>query len=101
MVRYFTPVFGQVDIPPFVSPIDGKVLNGRRDMYEHMKAHGVVHYDEIKPDIERARKENERARIKSLKEDLVESAKQVESGFKPKIERAVVENKSIDVLPEA
>jgi hypothetical protein len=33
------------DIPAFVSPLDGTVVEGRRAYYEHMKRHNVVPFE--------------------------------------------------------
>jgi len=30
------------DVPAFVSPLDGSVVEGRREYHEHMKKHNVV-----------------------------------------------------------
>jgi len=35
------------DIDPFISPIDRKVVGGRRQKRDHMKAHGVVEYEPL------------------------------------------------------
>lgn len=36
------------DIAPFVSPIDGSMINSQSALRDHMGQHGVVHYDEVK-----------------------------------------------------
>jgi len=33
------------DVPAFVSPLDGTVVEGRRAYYEHMKRHNVVPFE--------------------------------------------------------
>ena len=33
------------DVPAFVSPLDGSVVEGRRAYYEHMKRHNVVPFE--------------------------------------------------------
>lgn len=33
------------DIPAFVSPLDGTVVEGRRAYYDHMKRHNVVPFE--------------------------------------------------------
>ncbi len=35
------------DIKPFVSPIDGSVIGGRRQKRDHMRAHGVVEHEDV------------------------------------------------------
>jgi hypothetical protein len=35
------------DIAPFVSPIDGSVINSQSALREHMGKHGVVHTHEV------------------------------------------------------
>jgi len=49
------------DYKPFVSPIDGSVIGGRRDYAEHCKKHGVVNAAEF--DSHWDKKAQERARV--------------------------------------
>jgi len=35
----------QGDIPAFVSPLDGTVVEGKRAYYDHMQKHGVVPFE--------------------------------------------------------
>ena len=49
------------DIEPFVSPIDGSVISGRKAMRDHYKHHDVVPTAEFSPEfVEKKRKERER-----------------------------------------
>lgn len=47
------------DLPPIQSPIDGKVLGGRRQLREYMKEKNLAHADEVKPDWDREAKKRE------------------------------------------
>jgi hypothetical protein len=49
------------DIPDFVSPIDGRVVHGRRGLREHNKEHGVTNAADYKDQWARQAKERERA----------------------------------------
>lgn len=40
--RGSTSILDMPDIPDFVSPIDGKVVNGRKGLREHNKIHNVT-----------------------------------------------------------
>lgn len=48
------------DIEPFVSPVDGKVISGRRALREHNKKHNVTNPADFKNEWEQKRKERER-----------------------------------------
>jgi hypothetical protein len=45
------------DIPDFVSPIDGKVVNGRRGLREHNKRHNVTNAADFKNEWQKAREQ--------------------------------------------
>ncbi len=81
MARVLTPVLTAVDRQsPYVSPIDGSVIDSREKERQHMSKHGVVHFDEIKPDIERNRKARLEAAVADVKNDIVEAVHMVEAG---------------------
>lgn len=91
MERMLTPVMTNMDTAPWAayrSPIDGTVIDSRAKRNEHMARHGVVPFDEIKPDIERNRKMLAKQQVAERKADLVESVKMVEAGHKPVLEVA-------------
>ena len=49
------------DIEPFVSPIDGSVISGTKQMRDHYKEHDVVPTAEFSPEfLEKKQKERER-----------------------------------------
>ena len=49
------------DIEPFVSPIDGSIISGTKQMRDHYKHHDVVPTAEFSPEfLEKKRKERER-----------------------------------------
>lgn len=49
------------DIPDFVSPIDGRIIHGRRGLREHNKEHNVTNVADYKETWEKAAKERARA----------------------------------------
>jgi hypothetical protein len=49
------------DLPDFVSPIDGKVVHGRRGLRDHNKRYGVTNISDYKGEWERF--QNKRAEI--------------------------------------
>jgi putative FmdB family regulatory protein len=86
MVRVLTVPMMAPDLrTSYVSPIDGSVISSRAQQKEHMERHGVVHFDEIAPDIERNRKARQAAAVADIKTDLIESFHRVEAGHKPQI----------------
>lgn len=48
------------DIEPFVSPIDGKMINGRKSLREHNKRHNVTNVADFKNEWAEKAKERER-----------------------------------------
>lgn len=91
MERMLTPVMTNMDVAPwgaYKSPIDGEVIDSRAKRNEHMAKHGVVMYDEIKPDIERNRKAIAKQAAIQRREDIIEAVKQTSAGHKPVLEVA-------------
>jgi hypothetical protein len=84
MARVITvPMVAQDLQSSYVSPIDGSVISSRSQQREHMVKHGVVHYQEIAPDIERNRKARQAAAVADIKDDLIDALHRVEAGQKP------------------
>ena len=57
----------RLDIQPFVSPIDGSIINSQSQLREHMGRHDVVPYDEVKnqgPKVDRYQQERERRALR-------------------------------------
>lgn len=98
MDRVFTVPMMQTDYEPFVSPIDGTVINSRSAHRNHMKQHGVVLYDDIVSELPARRAAIEAARVADIKDDVNEAITKVAQGYKP--ERAMVTDDAhgIDVL---
>jgi hypothetical protein len=48
------------DIEPFVSPVDGSVITGRKALREHNKRHDVTNAADFKQSWEEAKKKRER-----------------------------------------
>lgn len=90
MERYLTAPLVSFDTAPWAayqSPIDGEVIDSRAKRNEHMAKHGVVLFDEIKPDFERARKAAAEAHKKDLREDLIAATHKVlDHNYKPQVE---------------
>lgn len=63
------------DIEPFVSPIDGKMVNGRKSLREHNRRHNVTNVADFKD--EWAKKSKERERLYSG-DTSYDSARRVE-----------------------
>jgi hypothetical protein len=60
------------DIAPFVSPVDGTVIQSRSQLRDYMGEKGLVHFDEVKdqgPKMDRYQEQRER---RSLRERLWE-----------------------------
>lgn len=55
----YSPIVG--DLPDFVSPIDGSVVNGRKGMREMFRRHGVTHSSDFTETWKKA--EQERAKV--------------------------------------
>lgn len=89
MRRVFTPLLMSMDFEPFVSTIDGTIINSRSDRREHMSRHGVVPFDDIAPDITRNKKYMQDSFKKDVKSDILEAVHKVESGYNPRIENEV------------
>lgn len=86
MFRVYTAPMVAPDMQSgYVSPIDGSIIGSRAQQREHMNRHGVVHYEEIKPDIERNRIARQKAAIADIKNDMIEAIHKVEAGHKPQI----------------
>jgi hypothetical protein len=86
MARHFTPLMMSMDFEPFVSTIDGTIINSRSARREHMLKHGVVQADEIAQDIPRYRQRILDDMKKDAKKDIAESLMMVEQGYKPRID---------------
>lgn len=57
--RSSTSVLNIPDIPDFVSPIDGRVVNGRAGLREHNKEHNVTNVADFKDEWAQKAKERE------------------------------------------
>lgn len=64
---------------------DGTDIGTRTKVRRYMKTHNLAHYDEIKPDIERAQKAREAEFSASRVPDLQRAFEQVRSGYKPRL----------------
>jgi hypothetical protein len=72
------------DIPAFVSPLDGTVVEGKRAYYEHMRKHNVVPFEKG-DEVRKVQKENPQDR-QALRERLWEFAdKAIQRGPNRKI----------------
>ncbi len=65
------------DIEPFISPLDGSVVAGRRQRRDHMRAHGVV---EVGNEKLRARKPEP---LPPVQHDIKAAIEMVRSGYRP------------------
>lgn len=65
------------DIKPYVSPLDGSFVGGRRQHRDHMRAHGVIEVGNEKPT---------RAKYKPLPpvaDDIRAARQMLENGYRP------------------
>lgn len=84
MDRKITPVLMSTDVQaPYVSPIDGTVISSKSAERDHMIKHGVARFDEVMPDVERAKKRIAHEQAVERKSDLIEAVHRVEAGHKP------------------
>lgn len=62
-----------VDMAPFVSPIDGSIINSRSDLRSHNAKHNVVQQHEYGNEMEhvKARKEKEKQRDRKVRKEKV------------------------------
>lgn len=60
--RHSGGIFVRPEVDPFVSPVDGTVIDSRRKLEEHNKRNNVVSSSEFSPEYY-ARKAEERARV--------------------------------------
>jgi predicted nucleic acid-binding Zn ribbon protein len=93
MERYLTPTLVSFDTAPWAayqSPIDGEVIDSRAKRNEHMAKHGVVMFDDIKPDVERNKKRILAEQKQELRNDVIEGLKMAEAGaiVKPQVAEA-------------
>jgi hypothetical protein len=55
------------DIDPFVSPVDGTIIESRSQLRDYMGEKGLVHFDEVKdqgPKTDRYQEQRERAQLR-------------------------------------
>lgn len=67
----------------FRSPIDGQFIDSRTKYNAHMRKHGVVPFDELKPDFERNKRRRKQEAIAGVKQAVVEATQRVQAGYKP------------------
>ena len=65
------------DISPYVSPIDGKVVGGRRQHRDHMRAHGVIEVGNERPTPFVPKP------LPDVRQDIREAVEMLNSGYRP------------------
>lgn len=98
MQRVYTVPMVAADYQPFVSHIDGTVINSRSQQREHMARHGVVLYDDFASELPAKRAAVEAAAIKDIKSDIHEAITKVVDGYVPDQSMAGEDKTGIDVL---
>lgn len=83
MHRVFTVPMVAPDYQPFVSHVDGTVINSRSAQREHMARHNLQLYDDVASDLPARRAAIQEAADKERVQDMVEAAQMVEAGYKP------------------
>ena len=66
------------DMPDFVSPIDGKVVKGRRGYRNHCKEHNVTNVSDFKDTWKKGRPDNKKAERRERLEAIRNSYEQYE-----------------------
>lgn len=95
MERYLTPVMTTFDTAPwsaYKSPIDGEVIDSRAKRNEHMAKHGVVPFEEVKPDFARAQARIKKEQAVERRNDIVEAVQMAQAG---QITKAEVADKAV------
>ena len=72
---YFIP-----DSQPYISPLDGSIVGGRRQHRDHMRAHGVIEVGNEKP------KRPEYKPMPPIADDIRAAAAMLEQGYRPQRE---------------
>lgn len=65
------------DSQPYVSPLDGSVIGGRRQHRDHMRAHGVIEVGNEKP------KPAKYKPMPSVADDIRAARQMLENGYRP------------------
>jgi hypothetical protein len=94
MNRHYTVPMVTPDYAPFVSHVDGSVINSRSAQREHMARHNLMLHDDVAADLPSKRRAVVEAGFASLKTDVNEAITMVEQGYKPQTEVAVVSGDS-------
>lgn len=69
------------DVPDYTSPVDGRLVSGRKQRREDLKRHGCVEYDPgVKDDAKRIKKQRDQRLEHSLKECMEKTAIQLRDG---------------------
>lgn len=68
------------DIKPYVSPIDGSVVGGRRQHRDHMRAHGVIEVGNEKPTRPKYKP------LPPIADDIRAAAAMLNEGYRPRID---------------
>ena len=99
MQRVFTvPMMAADYQTPFVSHIDGTVINSRSQQREHMARHGVVLYDDFVSELPAKRAAVQAEAVKDIKSDIDEAITKVVQGYVPEHMAATEDVNGIDVL---
>jgi hypothetical protein len=99
MHRHYTPPMLAPDYQPFVSHVDGSVINSRSAHREHMARHNLVLHDDVAADLPAKRRAVIEAGFADIKDDVHEAIMKVEQGYKPEVAVATVtESDGIDVV---
>lgn len=101
MDRVFTVPMVAPDYAPFISHLDGSVINSRSAQREHMLRHNVVLYDEVASDLPAKRAAVTAAHFADLKDDINEVITMVEQGYKPRPDEAIVTAESVADISES
>lgn len=97
MQRVFTVPMMAADYQPFISHLDGSVINSRSQQREHMAKHGVVLYDDFVSELPAKRAAVAAGMVAEVKQDIHDAMTKVGQGYKPERLMAGEDGTGIDV----
>lgn len=90
MHRHYTVPMVAPDYAPFVSHVDGTVINSRSAQREHMARHGLMLHDDVAADLPSKRRAVVEAGFATLRDDINEALVKAEQGYRPETDTAVI-----------
>lgn len=101
MNRVFTVPMVAPDYAPFISHLDGTVINSRSAQREHMLRHNVQLFDDVASDLPAKRAAVTAEHFAGLKDHINEAITMVEQGYVPRPDEAIVAAESVAEISES